>query len=367
MQLPFLPVWLAAKGLDAASIGLVLAVPMVVRAVVIPFATHIADRYQALRAVIAAAAAAAVLGYGATGLSQGAAAITAGFALASAFYTPLMPLADAYAFRGLNGIGRSYGPVRLWGSAAFIGGSFAAGFLLDVIAARDLIWLIVAAMALTAAAGFALAPLAPRPGVAAPPAPPAPSARALLRDRLAVAAGAGLIQASHAVYYGFATLDWQAAGLGGGEIATLWALAVVAEIALFAASGRLPFKPTTLLMAGAGGAVIRWSAMAFDPLPPVLLLLQCLHALSFGATHLAAVGFVARAAPVELSATAQGHLAVALGLIMAGAMGLSGVLYARLGSLAYLAMAFAAFAGGLCALSATYSARQMTDDRGRTT
>jgi len=369
VQLPFLPVWLAAKGLDAASIGLVLAVPMVVRAVVIPFATHIADRYQALRAVIAAAAAAAVLGYGATGLSQGAAAITAGFALASAFYTPLMPLADAYAFRGLNGIGRSYGPVRLWGSAAFIGGSFAAGFLLDVIAARDLIWLIVAAMALTAAAGFALAPLAPRPGVAAPPAPPAPSARALLRDRgfLAVAAGAGLIQASHAVYYGFATLDWQAAGLGGGEIATLWALAVVAEIALFAASGRLPFKPTTLLMAGAGGAVIRWSAMAFDPLPPVLLLLQCLHALSFGATHLAAVGFVARAAPVELSATAQGHLAVALGLIMAGAMGLSGVLYARLGSLAYLAMAFAAFAGGLCALSATYSARQMTDDRGRTT
>ena len=369
MQLPFLPVWLAAKGLDAASIGLVLAVPMVVRAVVIPFATHIADRYQAVRAVIAAAAAAAVLGYGATGLSQGAAAITAGFALASAFYTPLMPLADAYAFRGLNGIGRSYGPVRLWGSAAFIGGSFAAGFLLDVIAARDLIWLIVAAMALTAAAGFALAPLAPRPGVAAPPAPPAPSARALLRDRgfLAVAAGAGLIQASHAVYYGFATLDWQAAGLGGGEIATLWALAVVAEIALFAASGRLPFKPTTLLMAGAGGAVIRWSAMAFDPLPPVLLLLQCLHALSFGATHLAAVGFVARAAPVELSATAQGHLAVALGLIMAGAMGLSGVLYARLGSLAYLAMAFAAFAGGLCALSATYSARQMTDDRGRTT
>ena len=359
MQLPFLPVWLAAKGLDAASIGLVLAVPMVVRAVVIPFATHIADRYQALRAVIAAAAAAAVLGYGATGLSQGAAAITAGFALASAFYTPLMPLADAYAFRGLNGIGRSYGPVRLWGSAAFIGGSFAAGFLLDVIAARDLIWLIVAAMALTAAAGFALAPLAPRPGVAAPPAPPAPSARALLRDRgfLAVAAGAGLIQASHAVYYGFATLDWQAAGLGGGEIATLWALAVVAEIALFAASGRVPFKPTTLLMAGAGGAVIRWSAMAFDPLPPVLLLLQCLHALSFGATHLAAVGFVARAAPVELSATAQGHLAVALGLIMAGAMGLSGVLYARWGSLAYLATAFAAFAGGVCALAAA----RMTD------
>src|SRR5438477_11606 len=66
VQLPFLPVWLAAKGLDAATIGLVLAVPLVVRVIVIPLATHAADRYQALRAVIATAAAAAVLGYGAS-------------------------------------------------------------------------------------------------------------------------------------------------------------------------------------------------------------------------------------------------------------------------------------------------------------
>ena len=31
IQLPFLPVWLAAKGLDSAAIGAVLALPMVVR------------------------------------------------------------------------------------------------------------------------------------------------------------------------------------------------------------------------------------------------------------------------------------------------------------------------------------------------
>src|SRR5262249_36867807 len=134
----------------------------------------------------------------------------------------------------------------------------------------------------------------------------------------------------------------------------LWALAVVAEIALFAASSRLPFRPTSLLMAGAGGAAIRWSAMAFDPLPPGPLLLQCPHALSFGATHLAAGGIVARGGRVELGATAQGHLAVALGLIMAAAMGLSGVLYARWGSLAYAAMALAALVGGLCVVPAAY-------------
>src|SRR5262249_16747499 len=72
----------------------------------------------------------------------------------------------------------------------------------------------------------------------------------------------------------------------------------------------------------------------------------------FGATHLGALGFMARAAPAELGATAQGYLAVALGLVMAAAMGISGVLYARWGGLAYGAMALAAAAGGIFALAA---------------
>jgi MFS transporter, PPP family, 3-phenylpropionic acid transporter len=352
VQLPFLPLWLAAKGLDAGAIGIVLAIPMIVRVLAIPLATRRADRHDALRTAIMIAAGMAVLGYGAVGLAQGAAAIMAAFALASAFYTPIMPLADAYALRGLRHLGRAYGPVRLWGSAAFIAGSFGAGLLLDVIAARDLIWLVVTAMAIAAAAACALAPLAPREGGAS--AKTLPSAPRLWRDPafLAAAAAASLIQASHAVYYGFSALEWQAAGLDGGAIGALWALGVVAEIALFALSGRLPAAPTTLLMVGAAGAVVRWGAMAFDPPPALLPPLQCLHALSFGAAHLGALGCVARAAPAEFGATAQGYLAVALGLVMAAAMAISGVLYARWGGLAYGAMALAAGLGGAFAFAA---------------
>ena len=79
------------------------------------------------------------LGYGALALVQGAVLIALLFALASAAYMPMMPLADAYALRGLGNLGRAYGPVRLWGSAAFIAGSLGAGVLLDSIATRDLI------------------------------------------------------------------------------------------------------------------------------------------------------------------------------------------------------------------------------------
>jgi PPP family 3-phenylpropionic acid transporter len=177
---------------------------------------------------------------------------------------------------------------------------------------------------------------------------------ALLRQPafLAVTAAAALVQASHAVYYGFSTIEWQAAGLGGRAIGALWALGVLAEIALFAVSGRMPIASTTLLLAGACGAVVRWSAMALDPPTVLLPVLQCLHALSFGATHLGAVSFMARAAPAGSAATAQGYLAVALGLVMAVTMGISGALYARWGGLAYLAMAIAAAAGGVCALAA---------------
>jgi hypothetical protein len=53
-----------------------------------------------------------------------------------------------------------------------------------------------------------------------------------------------------------------------------------------------------------------------------------------------------------LAATAQGYFAVALGLVMAAAMGVSGVLYARWGSFAYGAMALVAAAGGLFAVVA---------------
>src|SRR5262249_40607230 len=187
------------------------------------------------------------------------------------------------------------------------------------------------------------------------------------RDRgfVAVVAAASLIQASHAVYYGFSTIDWQRAGFDGTAIGALWALGVLAEIALFAASGRFPpgVRPKALILAGGVGAFIRWSAMAFDPPAGVLPALQCMHALSFGATHLGALAYIARAAPAGLGATAQGYFVVAFGLAMALAMALSGLLYGRYGAHAYGAMAIAAAIGGLCALG---TGEQRPDNKGRT-
>jgi PPP family 3-phenylpropionic acid transporter len=350
---PFLPVWLKTKGLDPGAIGLVLAAPMLLRILTIPLATRAADRRDALRGAIILASCFTVVGFALMGLAEGATAILIAYVLASVAYTPLMPLAETYAFKGLMARGHAYGPVRLWGSATFILGNLAAGYALEIISARHIIWMIVVACFGTALASFTLMPLS-----AAETAhnETASLRRSLLRDPafIAVLAAASLIQASHAVFYGFSAVQWRGAGLEGTTIAALWGLGVAAEIVLFAVSARLSpfFSPTVLLMIGALGGVLRWTGMALDPPVMALPWLQTLHALTFGATHLGAIGFVARHAPAGQSATAQGYLAIATGVVMAGAMGISGVLYERFGSLAYSAMALAAVAGGACAVVA---------------
>ncbi len=346
--LPYFPLWLKAKGLDPGMIGIVLAAPMVVRIIAIPAAARLADARDALRGTILAASCLGVAGYALLGLTSGAAAILIVYALTTLVLTPVLPLAETYALKGLSARGRAYGPVRLWGSAAFIAGTFIAGFATDTIPARYLIWLILAGAALSAGTAFTLEPLhTSAPHASAPLAP----RRHLLRDPafIAVVAASSLIQASHAVYYGFSALQWRGIGLDGTAIAALWALGVIAEIVLFAASARLPpfFQPTTLLMIGAIGAAVRWTAMAFNPPDAVLPFLQLLHALSFGATHLGALGFVARHAPHGQNATAQGYLSIAQGAVMAAATGLSGWLYGAFGAQAYAAMALAAVAGGV--------------------
>jgi PPP family 3-phenylpropionic acid transporter len=361
VQLPFFPLWLEARGFDARSIGMIIAVPTLVRIVVTPIVTHAADRHRALKATLSLGSVVGLIGMTAAGLVQHPIAILAAFTLAMAALSPMLSLSDAYALSGLGARGRNYGPVRLWGSVAFIAGNVGAGFLLEAIAPGRLIWLIVFALVLVVAAASALTPLGPGAGPAEVPASP-PSPKVLLRNPafLAMLLASSMVQGSHALYYGFSTMQWRAEGLDGTVIGLLWGLGVLAEIVLFALSGRLPawLSPTMLLALGGLGAIVRWSAMAFDPPAALLPVLQLLHAASFGAAHLGMMGFLARAVPRELAATAQGFAATWSGVVNASATFASGFVFATSGSLAYLLMAAMALVG---LSSALYAGRLWQD------
>ena len=353
LSMPFMPAWLAVRGLDTREIGIVLATPLVARVVVAPVSTRLADRFSVLHPALVAAAVASVAGFALVGLGTGFGAILATYALAATVAAPVLPLADALALRGLKMQMRSYGSVRLWGSVTFIVANLGGGALLARLGAGEVIWAVVAALALTAAAALALGRLAPE---APEPAPEQRRDPSLWRSPafVAVVLGASLIQASHAVLQGFATLQWSARGIGGTAIGALWALAVVIEVGLFAASGRIVPRvgASGMILLGGLGGVVRWTAMAFDPPAAVLPLLQGLHALTFGATHLGTMHFLAQAVPSGRGATAQGDFAAVQGIVFAAAMGAAGVLVAGYGTFAYLAMAVASAAGGLLAVMA---------------
>jgi PPP family 3-phenylpropionic acid transporter len=190
---------------------------------------------------------------------------------------------------------------------------------------------------------------------------PAPSAKILWRSSVFVAVliACSLVQASHALYYGFSTIDWTTKGLSDTAIGSLWALGVIAEILLFAASGFLSelITPLAFVVIGAGGATVRWGVMAFDP--PLILLpaLQCLHALSFTSTHLGAMQFLARVVPTGLGATAQGDFVAAQGVVFSFAMAFSGSLFHAYGDRAYAAMALVAAIGFAVAVAAYWIGR----------
>ena len=99
----------------------------------------------------------------------------------------------------------------------------------------------------------------------------------------------------------------------------LWSVGVVAEVALFAVSGRvIAYCGTARLLMLAGlAATLRWGVMAFDPPLWPTALLQTLHAMSFGAAHLAAIHFLTHAVPSDRAATAQGlYAAIVAGLVL---------------------------------------------------
>jgi MFS transporter, PPP family, 3-phenylpropionic acid transporter len=85
--------------------------------------------------------------------------------------------------------------------------------------------------------------------------------------------------------------------------------------------------------------------MAFDPPLAVLLPLQMLHGLTFGAAHLGAMHALAEIAPPDRGATAQALYSLVATLCTVAAMTVAAALYPRAGGGSYLAMSAIAALG----------------------
>jgi MFS transporter, PPP family, 3-phenylpropionic acid transporter len=351
-HLPFFTLWLKSVGIDPSWIGIISAVPAVTRFTVLPFVTGAAGRRYSLRAVLIVSSIATAFGFAVIGTQHLPIAVLLAYAVTCCLWTSMVPLTDAYALGGVARYGLNYGPLRLWGSAAFVVGALICGLLVDFIAASQLIWVIASVAILGALTSLGLQPL-DRPK---PPATAVLGASALLRDPgfLAIIVAAALIQGSHAAYYAFASITWQAFGLDGLTIAGLWVLGVLAEIVVFALSPRFTLAPALLVVIGGLSAVARWLITAQEPSVVVLSVVQLAHGLTYGLTQVGVMGLLVRHVPGHAMARGQGYLAACGGIVSGTASVVSGLVYAGYGQRVYYVMAAMALLAAIVMWSARH-------------
>ena len=354
IQLPFWPLWLAGRGLDARQIATVFAAAIWAKVVATPALGAIADRLGRRRGVMIALAVISWAAYAGLWPVAGFWAILALNLAGGAAQSALMPLGDSITLAAVHRDGLDYGRVRVWGSISFIVAAIGSGALLALAPPGGAAGWPVLLLVLAASAGLLAACIAIR---SPPQSPAAGRARWAALGRLAAdrrfwlfVVSAAALQASHQLYYGFGTLYWRRLGFADPVIGALWAEGVAAEIALFWFSAPLVARlgPLGLMALGGAAGIVRWSLMGVAPGLAAAAALQLLHALTFGASHLGAMHFMARNVPAGAAASAQSlYAALSAGFGSGLVMLAAGALYAAYGGQAYPFMALLS-AAGLC-------------------
>ena len=367
---PFLPELLSSHGVSPERLGLTLSLATTIRLISAPLAGRIADRYHALRIVLATCAAlggaAALVLFSAVGFPM----LLLVALLHAAMLAPTTVLADALALwaaatNSATGFRFEYGWVRGLGSLAFVLGSLAIGQSIQVLGIGSIVIGQAILLLMAASAAFLV------PEIPATHSPEPTLGQAQYADVLDLLRSpsfrwlivvASLILGSHAMHDSFAIIAWNAAGISPAASSALWSESVVAEVIVFVAVGPFLLRhltPESAMAVSAVACLLRWGLLAQSSSSAVAIAIaEPLHGLTFALLHLSCMRVLANIVPRELAGLAQAiYGTVGIGLASAAVTLLSGTLYTYFGAQGFWAMSLMA-AMALPAIWRLYRARR---------
>ncbi len=346
---PYFSLYLSASGVAAAGIGVIMALPQLVRI----FAPHLwgwlADRSRRRLRIARIGTVVGTVVYCGLFAARGFESLFAIVLLMSFFLSAALPLVEVTTLTHLGEHTAQYGRIRVWGSIGFIAAVLLVGYALDWLPIGALLWIMLAIL-IGAAALLMAVPEAPHVEHIHDH---TPIAHVLRQPQVvALMMACALMAVAHGPYYTFYSIYLVGYGYTKGAVGWLWALGVICEIAIFFWMSHL-FRAYTLrdvLIASFALTAVRFVIIAWwaDNLL-LLLLAQTLHAASFGSFHAAALGYVHRFFRGRNQARGQAiytSLTFGLGGTLGGLY--AGYAWERLGAgITFSGAALCAFAGML--------------------
>ncbi|MFS8182437.1 MFS transporter [Pseudovibrio denitrificans] len=344
--LAYFPLFLEDINFTPVQIAFAIALPNIVRIFATPVMTSISDRAGRRRHSMALFSVIALISFWVMIYSSDYWVVIGLVIFLSIFYTPIQPLQDAYAYETVHTLGLNYGPMRSWGSIAFVVATLIGGWYLSFGEPAELLFLTVGALGVLALTSVLL------PGM---PSESRSSTKESiwkaeeLRDPqfLLVVLAGGLLLGSFSALYAFASIFWLSVGISDAMVGGLWALGTLAEIGIFVWGSFFMrhLGAWGLMVTGGVASIIRWLMFPYATETWSAVLLQLLHAGSFGMVFLGLVAYTSKLVSSKRLGTAQGLSQTAFGVVM-GVSGIaSGWLYEIEQAYAFYLMASICVAG----------------------
>lgn len=289
---PYWSLYLKAIGFNADNIGELIALLVSTKMIAPNFWGWLSDRTGKSLAIIRLTSFLTLLFFSGFLFVQGYvwfAIITLSF---SFFWNAVLPEFEALTLRYVKTEPYRYSRIRLWGSIGFIIAVLGIGHLLDVLNINILPQLVLVLAFLM----FIASLLVPQLNFKTSHKHTSGIGQILKRaEVMAFLLVSFLVQFAHAPYYAFYSIYLQHHGYTASITGLLWTCGVLAEIVLFFFIRRLLARISlrTLLLNSLLLSALRWWLLAhYVEHQAVVIIVQVLHAATFGGTHIAAMHLI---------------------------------------------------------------------------